>query len=197
VLQQGQIVFNGPCKDAIQCYLQGLRVNQTASGADVIDLGSAASRPAKHRPQLKKLELFDGNRQPLGGILSAGGSLTALIHVEMEAPSVDVGVELGFFTLSGQRVCTAHSAYDPNCTRERLAGQQVFLCKIPSLPLIPGEYQINVGLDIGLREADCVEDAVRLTVVQSDYYGTGVLPTKGVFLLNGRWTAATEAARLV
>jgi hypothetical protein len=36
--------------------------------------------------------------------------------------------------------------------------------------------------------ANCVEDAARLTVVMSDFYETVVLPKKGVFLLNNRWS---------
>jgi len=50
------------------------------------------------------------------------------------------------------------------------------------------EHTTNVGLDIAFREVDCLEDAARLTVVASDFYGTGVLPTKGVFLRNNRWS---------
>jgi hypothetical protein len=53
---------------------------------------------------------------------------------------------------------------------------------------------INVGLDIALREADRVEDAARLTVTTSDFYGTGVVPTRGLFLLNNRWTLDHDRA---
>jgi lipopolysaccharide transport system ATP-binding protein len=188
VLEEGQMVFDGPVNEAIQFYLESLRGNGAASHNDVVDLGSSAGRPAKYRPQLKKLELFDGNDQPLRGTLPAGGSLKAVIQVELENPSLNVDTELAFYTLSGERVCTAHSAYEPLSNHERRMGEQIFLCEIESLPLVPGEYKIHVGLDIALREVDCVEDAARLTVVISDFYGTGVLPTKGVFLLNNRWS---------
>jgi lipopolysaccharide transport system ATP-binding protein len=187
VLEEGEAVFDGRVKEAIQFYLESLRSIASASYADVIDLRSSAGRPTKYRPQLKKLELFDGNDQPLRGTLPAGGSLKAIIHIGLESPSLNVDAELGFYTLSGERVCTAHSAYEPLRDHQRLMGEQIFLCEIESLPLVPGEYKIHVGLDIALREVDCVEDVARLTVVTSDFYGTGVLPTKGVFLLNNRW----------
>jgi Wzt C-terminal domain len=141
---------------------------------------------------LKKLELFDSNDRPLRGTIPAGGTLKAVIHIELENPCLNVDAELGFYTLSGERVCTAHSAYEPARNHKRLIGEQIFLCEIASLPLVPGEYKIHVGLDIALREVDCVEDAARLTVVMSDFYGTGVLPTKGVFLLNNRWSLDHE-----
>lgn len=88
----------------------------------------------------------------------------------------------------GARVCTAHSAYEPCRTHERRACQQVFVCELPSLPLVHGEYKMHVGLEVGSGVVDWVEDAGRLTVVDVDFYGTGVLPTRGVFLLNNRWT---------
>jgi homopolymeric O-antigen transport system ATP-binding protein len=188
VLEQGRMVFDGPSKEAIQFYLESLRGNGAASHGDVIDLGSSPGRPARYRPQLKKLELFDGDDQPLRGNLPVGGSMKALIYVELENPSPKVDAELGFYTLSGERICTAHSAYEPCRKHTRRVGEQIFVCEIPDLPLLPGEYKINVGLDIALCEVDCVEDATRLTVITSDYYGTGILPTKGVFLLNNRWS---------
>lgn len=187
VLRHGQVAFVGPSKAAIQFYLQGMRGQRAVSYANVVDLGAAAGRPAKYRPQLKRLELFDGQHRPLCGNLATGGSLTALIHVDLENAGTNVGAELGFFTLGGQRICTAHTAYDPNFTREKLAGRQVLVCQIPSLPLVPGEYMLRVDLNIALREADCVEDAARLKVVPADVYGTGILPTQGFFLLNNRW----------
>jgi lipopolysaccharide transport system ATP-binding protein len=192
VLEEGQMVFDGPVKGAIQFYLESLRGNRAASESDVIDLGSSAGRPAKYRPQLKKLELLDGNDQPLRGTIPAGGSLKAVIQVELENPSINVDAELAFYSLNGERVCTAHSAYEPLRNQKRRMGEQIFMCEINSLPLVPGEYKIHVGLEIALREVDCVEDAARLTVVTSDFYGTGVLPTKGVFLLNNRWSLDYE-----
>ncbi|MBV8282048.1 MAG: ABC transporter ATP-binding protein, partial [Candidatus Eremiobacteraeota bacterium] len=188
VLEQGQVVFDGPSQDAIQFYLESLRSNGGGLHSDVIDLHSAPGRPAKYRPQLKKLALFDGNGQPLRGNLPAGGSLKALIYFELENPCPNVDAELGFYTLGGERICTAHSAYEPCRQHKRRVGDQLFVCEIPNLPLLPGEYKINVRLDIALCEVDSVEDATRLTVIQSDFYGTGILPTKGVFLMNNRWT---------
>jgi lipopolysaccharide transport system ATP-binding protein len=188
VLEQGQMVFNGPAKEAIQFYLKSLRGNGAASRSDIIDLGSSPGRSPKYRPQLKKLELFDVDDRPLRGNLPAGGSLKALIYVELEHPCLNVDAELGFYTLGGERVCTAHSAYEPCRNHKRREGEQIFACQIESLPLVPGEYKIHVGLDIALREVDCVEDAARLTVITSDFYGTGILPTKGIFLLNNRWS---------
>jgi hypothetical protein len=63
----------------------------------------------------------------------------------------------------------------------------VFVCDIRALPLVPGDYKLSVGLDIASREVDWVENAVQITITGSDYYGTGVVPTRGAFLLGNRW----------
>jgi hypothetical protein len=44
-------------------------------------------------------------------------------------------------------------------------------------------------------EVDWVEDATRLRVIKSDFYGTGVIPTKGTFLLENRWRLAPQGER--
>jgi hypothetical protein len=56
--------------------------------------------------------------------------------------------------------------------------------RITNLTFVPSEYKIQVGSDIASGAVDGVEDTTRLTVVNSNYCETGILPTRGVFLLN-------------
>jgi lipopolysaccharide transport system ATP-binding protein len=188
VLHQGQVVYDGPSKDAIRFYLEELGGDGARQNTHVVDLGAAAGRVRKYRPSLKRLELFDAHDRPLRADLPAGSALRAAIYFDLENPCMSFDASIAFDTLGGQRVCTAHSAYEPNREHEERNGEQVFICDIPSLPLVPGEYKLHVGLDIASGEVDWVEDATRLTVAKSDYYGTGIVPTKGVFLLDNRWT---------
>ena len=75
---------------------------------------------------------------------------------------------------------------------EGRVGEQTFVCEIPSVPLVPGEYRVGVGLDIGGHEVDWVDDAATLSIIRSDFYGTGVMPERGAFLLQNRWALADE-----
>jgi lipopolysaccharide transport system ATP-binding protein len=136
---------------------------------------------------LKRLALYTDYGQPFRGEVAVGGSLKAVISFQLDETARDVDAWIAFDTLTGQRVCTAHSAYDPCRTHEERIGEQTFVCEIPSLPIVPGEYRVSVGVDIYLVETDWVEDAARLTVLKSDYYGTGIVPTKGAFLIQNRW----------
>jgi hypothetical protein len=66
-------------------------------------------------------------------------------------------------------------------------GPQTFVCNIPSLTLVPGEYVLRIWLDANGREVDLVNEAARLQVIESDYYGTGRVPWNGVFVLKHHW----------
>ncbi len=190
VLKHGRVAFDGPCKEAIAFYLKGSTNGHSDSTPDIIELMSTPSRASMYQPQIKRLEMFGGDGQPLRGSLPAGKSMQARITVELVRPAASVCVELAFFTLSGQRICTAHSAYESKWNYGRRAGEQVFICDIASLPLVPGQYQIQLGLDVALSTVDCVEDAARITVEKSDFYGTGIIPTQGLFMLGNRWNVA-------
>jgi len=187
VLSEGRLCFDGPTKEAIQFYLNNVASDGEQTTSHVIDLRTARGRSSRYAPQLTRLELFDGDHNPVAGQIHAGAALKAIITFDLETPCTSFDASIAFDTPGGQRICTAHSAYEPDRVHDERSGTQSFTCEITDLPLVPGEYKIGVGLDIGGSEADWVDDAARLTVLKADYYGTGIVPTRGVFLLQNRW----------
>jgi len=193
VLQKGVIVFDGTAKDASEYYLRNLAGENAPVNSHLIDLSTAAGRAPACQPMLKRLELYTEDDQPFRGEIPVGGGLKAAITFQLDEPSADVDAWIAFDTVTGQRICTAHSAYQPNRPHEERVGELTFRCDIPSLPLVPGEYKILVGVDIELKEIDWVEDVTRVTIVRSDYYGTGVVPVRGSFLLQNHWKLDRKA----
>jgi hypothetical protein len=193
VLQNGRVVFNGTAREGIQYYLHNLSGEGCEAGAHIMDLAAAKGRPGKYQPQLDRLELYTEGDTPLTGDLPVGAPLKAVISFHLKERCMSFDASMAFDTVTGQRVCTAHSAYEPDRVHEPKVGEQVFVCEIASLPLVPGDYKIHVGLDIGGHEVDWVENAASMTVIRSDYYGTGVVPTKGAFLLKNRWMLEHQA----
>ena len=194
VLQQGAIVFNGGTKEGVQFYLQGLSGYGTRPQSHIVDLSSAAGRPTKYHPLLRRLELYTDDDKPLLGDLRAGARLKTRIYFTLEHPCTSFDAYIVFDTTLGQQVCTAYSAYEPDRVHEERVGEQVFICDIPSLPLVPGEYKLSIGLYISQGQVDWVEDITRLTIMKTDYYGTGVLLGEkyaGVFFLQNRWRVET------
>ena len=187
VLQGGAVAFAGPSKDATDFYLRGLSLGRQTSTNPIIDLSAATGRPAACPSLLRRLELFTEEGSLLDGVLKVGAYFKACIHFQLDEPTASFDVGLGFDNLHGQRIFTAHTLFQPDRKQEERVGEQVFVCEIPSLTLVPGEYRIKVSLDIGGVDVDYVEDAARLTIVASNYYGTGKVPWSGFFVLEHHW----------
>jgi lipopolysaccharide transport system ATP-binding protein len=62
-------------------------------------------------------------------------------------------------------------------------------CALRRLPLMPGQYHINVYCTVNGVLADWVQDAATITVEPGDYFGTGKLPpsSHGGLLVGQEW----------
>jgi lipopolysaccharide transport system ATP-binding protein len=186
LLEDGRVTYSGDIRQTIERYLQGVAVQARSIGSEVVDL-SIAARPPQCIPLLKRLEFFTDEGRPLSGGLRMGSSLKACIQFELEEPTASLDACLGFDNLFGQRVFTAHSLFEPRKDWGKRVGKQVFVCEIPSLTFVPGEYKVRVSLSIHGQPCDYIEDAARLTILESDFYGTGKVPWNGYFVLGHRW----------
>ncbi len=187
VFQQGHLLFDGSVGDAIDYYLKDISPDEKLSSPSVVDLSEAVGRARSCPRLLKLLELFNGDGTTLSGGLRIGSSLKACIHFELDIPTAKLGIGLGFDTLQGQRIFTAHTVFQPDWKNEGRTGPQKAICEIPSLPLVPGEYKVKVSIDFGDSPVDEIEDATRLSVLESDFYATGQMPWNGFVVLKHRW----------
>jgi hypothetical protein len=136
---------------------------------------------------LKTLEFYTDNNAPMMGSVPMGDALKIRVHFSLRSSIDSFDVGIGFDNMFGHRIFTAHSFFEPDRSHGERVGPQVFVCNIPSLTLVPGEYTLRVWLDVGNAEVDLVDDAARIQVIESDYYGTGRVPWNGVFVLKHRW----------
>jgi lipopolysaccharide transport system ATP-binding protein len=186
-LEKGKLTFDGTAKEAVNHYLHSLVGGGRTCDSHGIDLSDHPGRRARLKPMLQRLELFTDGDIPVNGGMHMGASLKARIHFNLDNPTSVVDAGLSFDSLLGQRIFSAHSRYEPNRSKGSWIGDNIFVCEIPSLTLVPGEYKIKVALDVDHVPGDTIEDATRLTVVESDYYGTGRIPEKGLFVLKHNW----------
>jgi homopolymeric O-antigen transport system ATP-binding protein len=189
VLNAGRIVFSGTSNEAVDHYTRSFSAENDTGENGVVDLRKASGRPTNYRPFLTRLELFTDGGVPVNGGIKVGARLKVSVSFRLEQPTSQVHVNLGFNNHVGQRVCVASTTCQPNWPDEKRTGDQKFVCDIPSLTLVPGEYRIKVLLDVAGTLVDCVWDAVRLTVLETDYYGTGrFVPDKGFFVVKQHWS---------
>ncbi len=196
VLKQGQVIFDGDVKLAVGQYLANAHNFSDGIGHEV-DLSEAPTRKPEHTAMLQKVELFsnDGERAPRA--VRVGAQLKLKLHLKLPEVVPNFRLGIGFNSLFGQRVLTLYSSFDPHVDYDVLSGESVVTCDIPSLTMVPGEYFVFLFVDFGQERKDAVADAFMLSVLESDYYGTGKAPYSGVFVLPHRWQVEHTAGALL
>jgi lipopolysaccharide transport system ATP-binding protein len=188
VLQRGELAFSGSIGDSIKYYLGSPTEQSTDGKSGGMDLTCAPGRVSRYRSLLKRLELSNIEGQPLHQGLPMGSALKAQVLFDLEEPTSFFDVTLAFENQFGQCVFLASSNCHPDHIAEAQFGERLYVCEIPSFTLMPGEYRIRAALSVGGRRVDCVEDAARLTVVGSDFYGNGRVPREGICVLEQLWS---------
>ena len=187
VLNQGKLIFSGTAKDAVHYYLNTVSELRPEANRHIVELKGAPQRRSPKGELLQKIELYTDGDQPISGGLPIGAQLKLHVHFNLDKPTSSFNVGLGFNNVLGQRIFTAHSLFEPERNHGECFGPQVFVCDIPSLTLTPGDYLVRVWLDVGNSEADLINDALQISVFESDYYGTGKVPWNGAMVLHHRW----------
>lgn len=190
VLEAGKLIFDGSLKQAVQLYI-GMMFHTNGAPSHIVDLRDALDRRSPQGKLLQAIELYTDHDQPLLTDIKLGGRMKVRVHFNLPVATSAFDVGLGFNNAVGQRVFTAHTLFEPNRDHLPATGPQVMVCEIPSLTLAPGEYVLRVWLDVGNTEADLIDSAARITVLESDFYGSGKLPSDGMFVLDQRWSLAS------
>ena len=193
VLDAGKLTFNGSAKQAIQLYI-GMMFNAQDTPSHIIDLRGALDRRSPQGKFLQALELYINHDEPLLQGIPLGARLKIRVYFNLPSSTSAFDVGLGFNNTVGQRVFTAHTLFEPDRDHSTALGAQVLVCDIPSLTLVPGDYALRVWLDVGNAEADLIDSAARITVLESDFYGCGKLPNDGMFVLKHRWSLAPSSS---
>jgi lipopolysaccharide transport system ATP-binding protein len=192
VLHRGRIEFQGQTTEAIRHYISAMLSPGEADG-HVFDLDKATHRRSNVGKFMQRMELYTDDDQPVLVGIRIGARLKVKIFFDLTIPTRSCDMALAFDDMLGQRIFTAHSLFDPDRPTGELIGPQVFTCDIPSLTLTPGIYNMRIWMDVNHVEADFINPVARLTVLESDYYGTGKAPWNGFFVLEHHWYLDQEA----
>jgi hypothetical protein len=184
------LIFDGSAKQAIQLYI-GMMFHTNGAPSHIIDLRGALDRRSPQGKLLQAIELYTENDEPLLTEIKLGGYVKVRVHFNLPVATSSYNVGLGFNNAVGQRVFTAHTLFEPNRDQATVSGPQVLVCEIPKLTLVPGDYVLRVWLDVGNTEADLIDSAARITVLESDFYGSGKLPSDGMFVLDHSWVLSS------
>ena len=169
VVKNGRATEKQSTEDGIREYL-----NLFNEAADKPLEERARRQKDKRPPIFKKMTIRSNDKE--GNVVAVGEE--AVFKLDL-ADFADVPGNLtaavAILNHRGQRVALFHSEYHQNMTF-RGAGHKTLTCRVPSLPLAPGSYHVELVLADGYSEIERVERAGMIDVVFKDVLGTGKLP---------------------
>ncbi len=185
LLERGRLAAEGDVNDVLSRYADSVRQHTTTSLAERDD------RRGNGKLRFTAVTVEGGS-----GAIHVGDPTTIVLEYAAEADRRGVEVALSLHGPLGESLFRCQSSSSgPSYTIPR--GQGAVACHIPELPLLPGNYTINVFAHVGGDPAtaaveilDWVQDAASFEVFESDYFGTGRLPPKshGYFVVRQSWS---------
>jgi lipopolysaccharide transport system ATP-binding protein len=185
LMQQGRASEKLTVEEGIKRYLG------TVNGDDDTPLSERPrTQHRKRDPIFSRLTVMDQSGPTR--VLKVGGSLTVEIEMQNLRDPGDLTCGLAFYNEQNHRVVLFHTLYHNNLTfRSQTDGCKTLRCSIPSLPVTPGQYHMELVLSDGYHELERVDRAGRVNVIFDDHLGTGKLPMmrQSNVVLPCRWEA--------
>ncbi len=151
------------------------------------------TRSADGSTELLSVTMTDQERRPLVRA-QCGGEVHLIIRLRTTRSLPDAAVSLGLNSAFELRVATLHSRI-AGATLSIPAGEPVITCQLPRLPLVPGNYAIDVKLLSGGDAVLFAANAATLPVESGDFYGNGRLAEdqwSGLVLLPQAWSVTSS-----
>lgn len=190
LLDRGSLVADGKPAEIFARYRQLMQVGNEAS-SDLL----ARPRECRFSPQLAAVELRDDFGQPTAAV-PAGAALNVCIDYASTTPLRDAGFGLIVTTLEGVRVFLVNSEMAGHrCPQAPARGAA--RCRLPSIPLLPGRYALEVDLWHGGAHVDHVAQAITFDVLPADVFSTGRMPAAdhGMVWQHSQWQVPEPVRR--
>jgi len=183
VVNGGQISDRLSTEDGIKQYL-GLV-------GDVVDVPLAQKPRTQHKPRdpiFTGLKMYNDDGPT--NIISCGEGITFEVEIENLDDPGELTCAVALFNTKNQRVAVFHSQYNSGMTfRATPDGKKRLICTVPSLPLTPGTYYVELVVADGFQMLERVDRADRLELMFADVLGHGKLPSQrqAAILLPCKW----------
>jgi lipopolysaccharide transport system ATP-binding protein len=183
LLDQGSLVFSGSPIDAQAEYLARAEIGGSAP------LSERTDRQGLGTTRVTAVDIIDAEDRPVAALWS-GGDFGVRLRVEAMAPLNAPVFMLTVYDVLGRKLFHCNSSVQGVFGAVPSAeGTLLLTCQIPDLPLPEGEYYLNVAVFCGEVMHDRVENALRFTVTDGDFLGTGrtISAESGAVLVRHRW----------
>lgn len=184
LLNSGSLIYEGDTGSVINKYLENLQeIRKTP-------INNRLDRRGNGQGRFVDIKFLNQHGQEVDQI-ACGQKLTiSILYEGLNITSLRaLDVHITFFTSRGQFMFNCSNA-GSGYTFNELPGRTLLYCQIDKLPLTPGTYTFNLYSTIQGQEADWVQHAGSLTVIEGDFFGSGrIISHKDGFLVEQRWNA--------
>jgi lipopolysaccharide transport system ATP-binding protein len=170
LLDGGRVVADGPVDTVIAAY----QAAGAGASADWVDLSKHTGRRTGSVPLMKRAALLDES-----GAMTASIRMGSSLSVQVEFESLDKPLRpflgLSIKTFIGARVTGIDNRIIPGFVFDPV-GRGRITCRLDRVPLMPGNYVIDLYLGDENLSLDAVFDAITFEVAPADVFGSGKLP---------------------
>ncbi len=168
VLSKGEVSLNVSSSElAIKHYM--LLANQTARTA----IYDRLDREGEGKIKVTDIKFSNSNKQDIEELIT-GQQL--FIHISYQCINSFIGqkisVALAFYGDDGI-LYTVVNSENTGVVYDNVRGSGELVCSINKLPLMEGNYFINVSINENGITQDWVQEATSINVIAGDFYGTG------------------------
>ncbi|MEM1011561.1 MAG: ABC transporter ATP-binding protein [Planctomycetota bacterium] len=182
VVDGGKASERLPTEEGITRYLGG---REQSAGIPLADRPRTTDR--ERPPIFVDLQITDEEGKPTGAIATGRGITFDVTMADFDQPG-NITAAVALLNGRGQRVALFHSEYNANLVLKGTTHKKL-RCHVPSLPLAPGTYHVELVAADGFTILERLERAADLEVVYSDLLGTGKVPNskQSTVVLPANW----------
>ena len=153
-------------------YLRKFPQGKRGDIAGVFDLASADRSHGTYEPLLQRLELRPGGGSPSDNI-----RMGERVGIEISVAGLNDIINPWVFVSIGSSkipvLVRMNSLAVPLESTQDRSDRELIVINIPTLPLTPGDYRIDVQIKDGSKTVDYVGSAGEFTVTPADVFGRG------------------------
>jgi lipopolysaccharide transport system ATP-binding protein len=150
VLEEGRVMMHGDPESAVNCYHDLMRQRTERRAAELAGevknqlTVEKGNRQGTQEASICSVSLFNGDDKKTDRIY-AGSNLAIEFEYFLQKPLPDMALVLGVFNETNMK---CFETYIPSVQAAfgRLAEKGSLRCLLPKLPLLPGQYYVNLGL---------------------------------------------------
>jgi lipopolysaccharide transport system ATP-binding protein len=189
LLKQGELLFYGTSRMAVDQYLRTTRIDHAHLKSGIIELEKRTNPYHPEKLIIRKAILLDHEDKPNDNFLM-GQPMKIVIDVQGLSELHGASIGVVFLNQFEDRITSIHSDWTKGTIQIPRTSKEQAKLLINSVPFTPGKYFVSLMIyQKNSGRLDFVDKVAEITVIESDIYGTGVRISSqtGYFYIDGTW----------